>query len=52
MIGSLIEFALFFLNLFFLLPLLIYSIYLHVIPEHFHDRSASHKGDKETPISH
>ncbi len=52
MIGSFVDIALFFLILFFLLPLLIYSVYLHAITKDFHDRGYWHKGDTENPIPH
>jgi hypothetical protein len=52
MIGSLIDIALFVLILFFLLPLLIYSVYLLAITKNLHDRGYWHKGDTENPIPH
>lgn len=51
MIGSIIDIALFSLVLFFLLPLLIYSVYLTAITRNLHDRGFWHKGDAEGPAS-
>jgi hypothetical protein len=50
MIVSLIDIALFLLVLFFLLPSLVYSVYLHAFTKHFHGRVHLHKGDTENPI--
>ena len=52
MIGSFIDIALFFLVLFFLLPLLVYSVYLHAITKHLDGRAYWYKSDPENPIPH
>lgn len=52
MIVSLLDMALFLLVLFFLLPSLVYSVYLLAFTKHFHGRGYRHKGDTDTPIPH
>lgn len=52
MIGALLDIALFLVITFFLLPLLIYTVYLHIVSDRFHNHGDSHPGDKNTPLPH
>ena len=49
---SAVNIVLFFLVLFFLLPLLVYSLYTLVITEYLRDRGFWHEGDTRSPTRH